>query len=64
MDSRISSAVTVAQKRLGHELRQYALIFVYLYVCFGALILYKMAILRGQTIGSIATLRGCPGAIV
>lgn len=51
MDGRISSAVTVAQKRVGHELRQYALISVYLYVCFGALILYKMAILRGQGVG-------------
>jgi len=41
--------VTVGQK-LGHELRQYALIAGYLYVCFGALIFYKMAILHGQGI--------------
>jgi hypothetical protein len=37
-------------KQLGHELQQYALISVYLYVCFGAIILYKVAILHGQGI--------------
>jgi hypothetical protein len=36
--------MTFAQK-LKHELREYALLSAYLYVCFGALILYKMAIL-------------------
>ncbi len=49
MGSQPASGRTVAQK-LGHELRQYALISAYLYVCFGALILYKLAILRGQGI--------------
>jgi phosphatidylserine synthase len=44
MDSR-----TVAGK-LGQELKRYAVIAAYLYVCFGALILYKAAILRGQGI--------------
>lgn len=34
-------------RRLRHELIQYGLISAYLYVCFGALILYKVAILRG-----------------
>jgi|SRR5208283_5177981 len=49
MASKIPSAATVGHK-LGHELRQFALISAYLYVCFGALILYKTAILRGQGI--------------
>ncbi len=39
--------------RLGRELRQYALISAYLYVCFGALVLYKAAILRGQGIAYV-----------
>ena len=37
-------------RKLGHELREFALIFAYLYVCFGAIMLYKTAILRGQGI--------------
>lgn len=36
--------------RVVHELRQYAVISAYLYVCFGALLLYKTAILNGQGI--------------
>ncbi len=46
MGNRMPAAATVAHK-LGHELLEVALISLYLYVCFGALILYKMAILRG-----------------
>jgi hypothetical protein len=38
---------TIAQK-INHELRRYAIISAYLYVCFAALILYKTSILRGQ----------------
>jgi len=38
---------TIAQ-RLKHELLEYALLSVYLYICFGALIIYKMLILHGQ----------------
>ena len=49
MGSQTRSGVAIA-KKLGHELREYALISAYLYVCFGALIIYKMAILRGQGI--------------
>jgi len=41
---------TTAAHKVVHELRQYALISAYLYVCFGALLFYKMAILRGQGI--------------
>jgi hypothetical protein len=37
-------------KRISHELREYAVTATYLYVCFGALILYKAAILYGQGI--------------
>jgi hypothetical protein len=33
--------------RLDHTLREYIATFAYLYVCFGALLLYKAAILRG-----------------
>jgi hypothetical protein len=35
-------------ERIRHELRDYALLTAYLYICFGALILYKMAILGAQ----------------
>jgi hypothetical protein len=34
-------------ERLQHELREYLALAVYLYVCFGALLLYKSAILAG-----------------
>jgi phosphatidylserine synthase len=50
MGSKKPSAMTIGEK-MGHEVRQFGLIAGYLYVCFGALILYKMAILRGQGIG-------------
>jgi hypothetical protein len=33
-------------QRLRHELVQFAVISVYLFVCFGAIVLYKMAILH------------------
>jgi hypothetical protein len=42
----INHSSTIAQ-RLKHELQEYALLSGYLYVCFGALILYKMALLGG-----------------
>jgi hypothetical protein len=41
--------VTVRQKA-GHELREFLLLAAYLYVCFSALVLYKMAILDAQGI--------------
>jgi hypothetical protein len=44
-----SSAATIGRK-VGHELLEYGLISAYLYVCFGALIFYKVAILRGHGI--------------
>jgi hypothetical protein len=37
-------------RRLRHELIEYGLISVYLYVCFGSLILYKVAILQAHGI--------------
>ena len=46
MESKIPPPGGFAHK-VGRELRQYALISAYLYVCFGALIFYKTAILRG-----------------
>jgi hypothetical protein len=39
--------VTVSQKA-GHELREFLLLATYLYVCFGALLFYKMAILQAE----------------
>jgi hypothetical protein len=50
MDSRSPSVAAIGQ-RLGHELREFALIAAYLYICFGALILYKTAILHAAGIG-------------
>lgn len=47
--SKSSSAATIGRK-LGHELEEYGMIAAYLYVCFGALIFYKTAILRGHGI--------------
>jgi len=38
-------------QRLRHELRQYAITVAYLYVWFGALLLYKTALLREHAIG-------------
>lgn len=43
----VGKSAAVAQ-RLKHELRHYLLLATYLYVCFGALILYKMAMLGAQ----------------
>jgi hypothetical protein len=42
-------SATIAE-RVKKELRDYALLSVYLYICFGALILYKVAILGAQGI--------------
>jgi hypothetical protein len=47
--SKHSSTKAVARK-LGHEMLELGLIFAYLYVCLGAIILYKLTILRGQGI--------------
>jgi hypothetical protein len=44
-----SAAPTLSQ-RLRHELTEYLVISAYLYVCFGSVIFYKAAILRGQGI--------------
>ncbi|APO72749.1 hypothetical protein IE4872_PD02238 (plasmid) [Rhizobium gallicum] len=41
------STATIAQKAT-RELKEYALLSAYLYICFGALILYKMAVLGSQ----------------
>ena len=49
MSSNIPSAAAVSRK-VGHELKQFALIAAYLYICFGALIFYKWTILRGAGI--------------
>ena len=37
-------------RRMRHELVQFAVISVYLYVCFGAVILYKTALLNAEGI--------------
>ncbi|WP_081160258.1 hypothetical protein [Ensifer aridi] len=44
---KIRPTATIAQ-RAKRELKEYALLSAYLYVCFGALVLYKMAILGSQ----------------
>jgi hypothetical protein len=44
-----SAALTLSQ-RLRHELTEYLVISAYLYVCFGSVIFYKAAILRGHGI--------------
>ena len=40
-------------ERLKHELREYLVLAAYLYVCFGALILYKSTILAGVGVSSL-----------
>ena len=47
MASKVPVAATAARK-LGHELREYAAAALYLYVCFGALNLYKEAVLNAH----------------
>ncbi len=49
MDGKTRSNATTGW-RLGQELPEYLATSVYLYVCFGALLLYKTAILRGHGI--------------
>jgi hypothetical protein len=49
MDSKIRPTTSIAHRAV-HELREYAVISAYLYVCLGALILLKVAILNGQGI--------------
>ncbi|UWU16976.1 hypothetical protein N2599_29665 (plasmid) [Rhizobium sullae] len=44
---KIRSPAAIA-RRAKRELKEYAFLSAYLYVCFGALVLYKMAILGGQ----------------
>jgi hypothetical protein len=52
MDRKAVRPDSMAQ-RLVHELRQYAEISVYLYICFGALLFYKLAILNGRGISYV-----------
>ena len=54
MGGKHSSTKAVGRK-LGHEMLELGLIFAYLYVCLGAIILYKVTILRGQGIDSRRT---------
>jgi hypothetical protein len=49
MDSEAGSKTTIAHK-VGHELKEYAIVFAYLYVCFSAVILYKASVLTEQGI--------------
>ncbi len=41
-------------QRLAHEIKQYAVVTVYLYVCLGAVQLYKDALLRSAGINTVA----------
>jgi hypothetical protein len=52
MESKTPPTSSVAHK-VAHELLEYALISAYLYVCFGALLLYKTAVLRGEHVSYI-----------
>jgi hypothetical protein len=47
MESKLPPTATVASRAV-HELLQYAYVSAYLYVCFGAILLYKTAILKGE----------------
>jgi hypothetical protein len=49
-ESNIPSAALTLPQRLRHELTEYLVISAYLYVCFGSVIFYKAAILRGHGI--------------
>ena len=49
MDRKSIPAPAIVHK-VAHELWQYAIISAYLYVCFGALLFYKAAILNGAGI--------------
>jgi hypothetical protein len=40
-----------AGKKVKHELQEFAVLAVYLYLCFGAILFYKMAILSTEGIG-------------
>jgi hypothetical protein len=40
-------------ERLRHELRAYAIAVLYLYVCLGALLLFKTALLREEGVGTL-----------
>jgi hypothetical protein len=42
-----------ASERLRKELREYAIVFLYLYVCLGALLLFKAALLREEGVNSL-----------
>lgn len=49
MDAKAQPHTGLAHK-VSHELRQYAAIFLYLFVCFGAILLYKAAVLQARDI--------------
>src|SRR5579863_6559783 len=49
MASKVPVATTAARK-LGHELREFAVAALYLYACFGALNLYREAILNAHRV--------------
>jgi hypothetical protein len=51
-ESKTPLTSSVAHK-VAHELREYALISAYLYICFGALLIYKTAILRGENVSYV-----------
>src|SRR3954466_11755986 len=36
--------------RVGHELKEYAVVALYLYICFGAILFYKASVLQGRDI--------------
>jgi hypothetical protein len=37
-------------KKVGHEVKEYAVISLYLYICFGAILLFKVAVLQARGI--------------
>jgi len=46
MSTKSNSQLSNVSAKLRHELTRYAAVSAYLYVCFGAIILYKAAVLR------------------
>lgn len=52
MVSKAGSKASIAHK-VGHELKEYAIVFAYLYVCFGAILLFKASVLREEGISYV-----------
>jgi hypothetical protein len=63
MASKVPVVTTFAQ-RLGQELREYALAALYLFICFGALNLYREAILNAHDVSYLSYGWGAINALI